>query len=266
MPPRPKILLLGDSLTQLGWDGWAGQLAHAYQRRADVVNRGMAGYNTKWFLQYADSGADVWDQGSAVKLITIFFGANDSSCIKLNSRHHVPLDDFKSNLEILITKCQETYGKDAPIVLMAAPPVVHEQRLSYQKERYGDKATGDLERTMELSSKYAQAALEVAEKHKLPSVDLWKLMQEEKNWESFFYDGLHFTTEGNKFVADALLEEIKKSYPKLAVIPDPLTKQWANSASVCEDVMQDGPYHDEIDAENPTKAFEEHTSKKQKLG
>eukprot|EP00545_Synedropsis_sp_CCMP1620_P003369 CAMPEP_0119007238 /NCGR_PEP_ID=MMETSP1176-20130426/2877_1 /TAXON_ID=265551 /ORGANISM="Synedropsis recta cf, Strain CCMP1620" /LENGTH=269 /DNA_ID=CAMNT_0006959351 /DNA_START=128 /DNA_END=937 /DNA_ORIENTATION=- len=265
---RSKILLLGDSLTQLGWDGWAGQLAHVYQRRADVVNRGMAGYTTRWFLQYADnSTSDVWTQNSnSVKLVTIFFGANDSSDIKMNPRHHVPLDEFKSNIEQLIGKCRDHYGKDVAIIIVAAPPVVHEQRLAYQKERYGDKATGELERTLETSERYAQAALDVAEKYKLPSVHLWKLMQDENGWESFFYDGLHFTAKGNKFVTQAILDEIKNTYPKLAVHADPLTGQLANSASACENFLHDGPYHDEIDHENDMKAFKEYNNKKQKLG
>lgn len=262
---RYKILLLGDSLTQLGWDGWAGQLAHTYQRRADVINRGMAGYNTRWFLHYADSDtgrSDVWEQGAdSVKLVTIFFGANDSSDIKLNPRHHVPLQEFKNNLDVLISKSRERYGKDVAIVVVAAPPVVHEQRLAFQKERFGDKATGELERNLELSEKYAQAALAVAEKHELPSVHLWKLMQDEDGCESFFYDGLHFTPKGNQFVAQALLDEIKKSYPKLAVHADPLTGQLGNSASACGDIFNDGPFHDEIDHENYAKAFQDHAAK-----
>lgn len=49
---RPKILLFGDSLTQRGFEGpyqaWAAGLAHAYGRRADVINRGYSGYTAKW--------------------------------------------------------------------------------------------------------------------------------------------------------------------------------------------------------------------------
>jgi lysophospholipase L1-like esterase len=262
MRSRPKILLLGDSLTQLGWDGWAGQLANVYQRRADVVNRGMAGYNTNWFLRYAKE-SDVWQQDN-VKLITIFFGANDASDAKLNPRHHVSIEDFKQNLETLIGLCEDNYGKDVGILIVTAPPVVHHKRLAFQKERFGDKATGELERNMELSQQYAQAALDVAQKCNRPSVHLWKLMQESQDWESLFNDGLHFTSEGNQFVAKAVLEQIEASYPQLAVQACSVTQQWGNSASVCEELLQDGPYHDEIDHTNHDKAFEDHRSKQQK--
>lgn len=256
MAARPKILLLGDSLTQLGWDGWVGQLAHVYQRRADVVNRGMSGYNTKWFLEYTKT-SDVWLQGT-VTLVVIFFGANDSSDAILNPRHHIPLDEFKQNLEKLVQLCEAHYGKDVDIIMVTAPPVVHHQRLMFQKERFGDKATGELERNMELSERYAQAALDVANKVNRPSIHLWKLMQEHENWESFFVDGLHFSAQGSDFVAKAILSQIKLSIPYLFVHPCPITKQWANTASSCEALLHDGPYHDDIDHSNHMSAFQEH--------
>lgn len=258
---RSKILLLGDSLTQIAFDGWAGQLAHVYQRRADVINRGMSGYNTKWYLEYAKD-SDVWTQEN-VKLVIIFFGANDASDEKLNPRHHVPLDDFKQNLETMIGLCEDNYGKDVAIVVISAPPVVHEQRFVWQKERWGDKATGLLERNMEISQLYAKAALDVAAKHGRPCVHLWELMQEEENWESFFYDGLHFARPGHDFVAKAILKTVYAQYPKLEVKPCSITQQWGNSGSRCEDVMHDGPYHDQIDHLNHEQAFVAY--KKQKL-
>ena len=250
---RAKILLLGDSLTQLSSDGWGGTLADAYQRRADVINRGMAGYNTEWYLRYADT-SDVWKQGKNVKIITIFFGANDASDPLLNPRHHVPLDDFRRNLQTLIALCGHHYP-DAKVLILSAPPVVHQQRLDYQKTRYGNKATGQLERTLEGAEKYATAAKAVADTNSIVCIHLWSLMQQSVGWESYFNDGLHFSREGNDFVGSAILEQLKSSYPSLAVTPCPETGQWANSATACPDIKQDGPYHDEIDYQNPQVAF-----------
>lgn len=71
-----KILLLGDSLTQGGTDdegGWAQRLAARYSRRADVLNRGLSGYQTGWTLEVLDdllddvNGRDVW-------FATLWFG------------------------------------------------------------------------------------------------------------------------------------------------------------------------------------------------
>ena len=50
---RPKIILLGDSITELGAahpQGWGVSLGIRYNRRADVVHRGMNGYNSRWGL------------------------------------------------------------------------------------------------------------------------------------------------------------------------------------------------------------------------
>eukprot|EP00548_Thalassiothrix_antarctica_P003873 CAMPEP_0194134068 /NCGR_PEP_ID=MMETSP0152-20130528/4146_1 /TAXON_ID=1049557 /ORGANISM="Thalassiothrix antarctica, Strain L6-D1" /LENGTH=262 /DNA_ID=CAMNT_0038829607 /DNA_START=161 /DNA_END=949 /DNA_ORIENTATION=- len=262
MTTRPKILLLGDSLTQIGWDGWVGELAHVYQRRADVINRGMSGYNTQWYLDYASS-SDVWNQGkNDVRLITIFFGANDASHPELNPHHHIPVQEFESNLERLLMLCEEHYGKEVGILFLTAPPVVHKQRLAYQKQRYGDKATGNLERNLTLSESYADATLRVATKHNKPSIHLWKEMQDEKEWESLFTDGLHFSKEGNQFVAKSITKQIAASYPDLSVTPCPITNQYANSGSSCPNLESSGPYHDQINHLDHRKAFVKEEGKK----
>ena len=93
---RPAIVLLGDSLTQYGFGsgGWAARLAHQYQRRADVMNRGFSGYTTRW-LAAAPSASSV--PHARVLLTTIFLGSNDAA-VK-GDRHHVPLDEFQENLQ-----------------------------------------------------------------------------------------------------------------------------------------------------------------------
>lgn len=251
-----KILLLGDSLTQLSWNGWAATLAHVYQRRADVINRGMAGYNTDWYLHYIKQHEeDVFVPN--VRLCIIFFGANDASCAELNPRHHVPVAQYKQNLKTLVEKCRQHYGNDVAIILMTPPPVQHEQRLEYQKQRYGEKATGQLERNLDLSQRYANAAQEAANElnSNVPCIHLWNDMQQDDDWGRFFYDGLHFSKEGNDFVANALLKVIHQQLPHLQVSPCPITSQYGNSASFCPQLPQSGPFHDEIDHTNPSEAF-----------
>jgi len=46
------IMLLGDSITQGGWQagGFAQRLAYVYARKLDVINRGLSGYNTEWAI------------------------------------------------------------------------------------------------------------------------------------------------------------------------------------------------------------------------
>lgn len=46
------IVCIGDSITQQGFgnSGWVAGLADTYQRRADIVDRGFSGYNTRNIL------------------------------------------------------------------------------------------------------------------------------------------------------------------------------------------------------------------------
>jgi lysophospholipase L1-like esterase len=255
---RPKLLLLGDSLTQTCFEGWGAGLADRYQRRADIINRGMSGYNTRWYLRYA-SDNDVWNEPGTIVLVTIFFGANDAALIDQDPAKHVPIPEYKDNLKAIVEKAQESYPQ-ANILLITPPPVHKGQRLAYQKQRYGDKATGIAERTSEHTEKYANTCIEVAKETNVPCLDMFSVMKEaggeDDGFGKFLSDGLHFSSEGHDFVLKVLLEAIETHYPALAVIPDPVTGQSNNISSKCEALENSGPYHDEIKHNEWEKAFE----------
>lgn len=264
---REKIVLFGDSITQRSFSvsecGWGAYLADRYQRRVDVLNRGFSGYNSDWFLRYAatdDGKEDLFGrgEGEGVKLVTIFFGANDASDPTLNARQHIPLDRFKSNIQEIASLIRKNFGAEAKIIVMSPPPVDHEGRLKFQKEQYKEKATGKLERTLERSGEYSLAAKEAAKELNVPFLDLWTNMQftsskVEKPWRNYLCDGLHLSSEGNKFVGDALMGLIDEEFPELAVKGVPETGG-ANSAS-SSFLKRAGPWHDEIDYTQPEKAF-----------
>ena len=247
---RQKILLLGDSLTQLSFEGWGSELADVYQRRADVLNRGMSGYNSRWYLRYAEDNG-IWSEPGKVALVTIFFGANDAAKKDLEPAVHVPLSEYKTNIEKMVDKVKESYP-NANILIMAPPPVHPEQRLAYQKKRYGDKATGILERTSEIAGMYAEACREVAKTKGVPCVDIFTAMRtaegnaNEDDIGRFFCDGLHFSKTGNTFVYDILANTIRKHFPTMEVRPCPKTGRFNNSASICEGFESSGPYVDVV--------------------
>ena len=255
---RSKILLQGDSLTQLCWEGWGAKLANAYQRRADVVSRGYGGYNTRFYLRLP---IDETLTGGDVVLTTLFLGANDQALPGLADHHHVPVNEYKENLKILIGRIRADY-KCQRILLIGPPPVHHEQRLAYQIERYGKEgATGKLERTMETAQTYSDACKHVAEEADLPFLNLYQAMVEngggQDDLAKFFDDGLHFAAAGHDFVGTAVIDAIAKAYPDFAVQPDPSTGQYCNSASNCTGLPNHGgPFHDEIDENNPDAAFQ----------
>lgn len=323
----PKILLMGDSLTQLSWEGWGAHLgefmsclcftsiissfkkrkltptspftfyctcsflANIYQRRADVLNRGYSGYNTRFFLRLlpdilrdeqiapqklqdssSRSNSQQEEDEPTVALTILFFGANDAAISGLDDHHHVPVDEYQENLSKIIdivkqeTKCRR-------FLLVTPPPVHHEQRFAFQISKYGDKATGVLERTLENTGRYSQASKELATRLSYPCLDLYHDMQKDgDDWGRFLCDGLHFAKPGHDFVGHAMIQAINQGFgDDLRVVADPRTGQWCNSASTCppalllskdggRKVSGGGPYHDEIDATNPDQAFVDYNS------
>mmetsp|Transcript_22734 Transcript_22734/g.56307 ORF Transcript_22734/g.56307 Transcript_22734/m.56307 type:complete len:264 (-) Transcript_22734:2024-2815(-) len=249
-PPRQKILMLGDSLTQLcfeGPEGWGRDLANRYQRRADVLNRGMSGYNSRWYLRYAKD-YDLWNEPGKVVLVTIWFGANDAATLAQG----VPLEEYKTNLETMVDKAKESYP-EAKILLIAPPPVAFDQRNEYLKKQFGDKAKDMAVRTSEVTGKYAATCVKVSKAKDIPCLDIFTEMtttstkdDETVNISQYFWDGLHFSDTGHNFVSKALSKAIHAHFPSLEVRPCSITGQYNNSSSLCDDLENSGPYHDSI--------------------
>mmetsp|Transcript_19800 Transcript_19800/g.48447 ORF Transcript_19800/g.48447 Transcript_19800/m.48447 type:complete len:263 (-) Transcript_19800:229-1017(-) len=253
---RGSIVLLGDSITQQGFSvgGWAARLANYYSRRADVLNRGFSGYTSEWALPMLK---DLFDPSATPYpiLVTVFFGANDAVDQKLSKRH-VPLQRYKENLTKIVEFVRSVYPNSTRIVLIAPPPVDREQRLGFQKTMYKEKATGVLEREDERTKLYAEACEDIATSQGIPCVNLWSLMTKTGNIKKYLSDGLHFSSDGNLFAFEALVNTIQKHFPDIAVMPDPFKKAYGNSGSECKGLPVHFPWHDSIDAPNYTKTFD----------
>mmetsp|Transcript_9975 Transcript_9975/g.25806 ORF Transcript_9975/g.25806 Transcript_9975/m.25806 type:complete len:295 (-) Transcript_9975:106-990(-) len=242
-----RFILFGDSITQQSFSvgGWGARLQDRYQRRADVINRGFGGYNTRWALKLL-AGQQLRDgPGDHTALVTIFFGANDASLPQHNLRQHVPKHEYVDNLRRIVGHLRR-HCPAAALLLITPPPVCHEQRLAFQRQRYPTAATGILERTHENAGAYARAVVELAEELHLPCVDLWQGMQSAapgEGWHAYLSDGLHLSAEGNAKVAELILEKIENFYPMLALDPDPETGAFGNSVTKCEGLEPNMPWH-----------------------
>lgn len=72
------------------------------------------------------------------------------------------------------------------------------------------------ERTNEHTREYASTIVQLGQELQLPVLDLWTLMQQYPGWqEELLCDGLHFTSEGNRFVYKHLQKLINKAFPEL---------------------------------------------------
>ncbi|ONM28479.1 Isoamyl acetate-hydrolyzing esterase [Zea mays] len=104
---RPRLVLFGDSITELSFasGGWGAALTDRFARQADVVLRGLSGYNTRWALKVlprAMEGAAGAGAGADPAAVTVFFGANDASLPdQVQAHQHVPLKEYQSNLRAI---------------------------------------------------------------------------------------------------------------------------------------------------------------------
>lgn len=231
MADPARIILFGDSITQVsfGEGRWGARLAHQYQRRADVLNRGYSGYNTRWALSLVDGVRDI--EGSKVKLVTVLFGSNDCSSPSTNPRPHVPLDEYTLNMKEIVTRIQKNCPH-AHIIVMTPPPIC-------------ETALGNGSRTNADAGRYAAASKSIAAETGVVCLDLWSKMQEVETWRDFLCDGLHLSAQGGDFVGDQLLATINTHFPDISIQCCPATGRPANSGTKSE-LPQDAPWQDKI--------------------
>ncbi|KAJ2232121.1 isoamyl acetate-hydrolyzing esterase [Coemansia sp. RSA 1722] len=231
---EPKILCLGDSITQQGWNvdvnGWVAQLSNAYLRRYDVLNRGFSGYNTRWTRTLLPRMLPT--SLKAMRLITVFFGANDAQMAPY--KQHVPLPEFVDNMRAIVDAFRSPdsphYAPDALVVLIAPPPVGEKMWREDRAEKNMPFDRGN-SRTKE----YAQAVADLAAQLALPCVDMWTAIERRVEllrdmpyggYEEFLRDGLHLNAKGNNLLAQLLLAAIEERAPQLKpeniqyVLPD----------------------------------------------
>ncbi|KAG2180901.1 hypothetical protein INT43_008481, partial [Umbelopsis isabellina] len=191
-----------------GWGSYVADVSSyanfnfkAYQRKFDVMNRGFSGYNTDWALpilrQLLPTAEQQTNSQNRIRLITIFFGANDAALPF--AYQHVPITRYMDNLSEMIDMIQNANSKyhnpDCKILLITQPPV-NEVQWRKRCDENGEK----MNRTAEVAKSYAEAAKQIASQYNVPVVDLWSelmLASEKSDLSDFLLDGLHLNTKGN---------------------------------------------------------------------
>ncbi|ORY78422.1 SGNH hydrolase [Leucosporidium creatinivorum] len=233
-----QVAMLGDSITQQSWgDGGTGAaLANAYQRKLDVLNRGLSGYNTAWALPVAQQWLPkTTDSLPETALLIIWFGANDAALPP--SPQALTIEEFKANLHTLISLVRSPtsphYSPSTKILLITPPPVDAEVRgadlMARDPPRVPDR---DAERTRQ----FAEAVKEVGKEAEIPAVDAWSRINEAAERDGgltkYLNDGLHLTAEGYKlvtvgvseaiheFISELHWDHIEQTFPHWADIPN----------------------------------------------
>ncbi|KAH7473944.1 hypothetical protein KRP22_012130 [Phytophthora ramorum] len=220
---RPVLLLTGDSLTEHGTYpsmlGWVTQLQARYTRSADVITRGLSGYNTKWFLKYV---MPVLEQEISTRsytvpsLITVWLGTNDAALVNgSNSEMHVRIEDYKENLIQIVNGFQKT-APNAKLLLITPPHIDDGARAKYAAERT-DSKRGLVDRSNAMAGNYSRACVEAAEALKVPLLDLnahFNAMPVATR-NAMLEDGIHFNAEGNQVVDQQLQSKLQSEFPEL---------------------------------------------------
>lgn len=201
---RPIVLLLGDSLTQQGYNenGWCSHLSHHFRRTADVLNRGYNGYNTRWYKQVALEDTLTIVQNHECWLGTIFLGTNDAAVP--GELQHVPLDEYRSHLETMVQQLR-SQQRNLPIVILSPPPVDME-RWQFCKPVLEKDPTYD---ASAVSQQYGRVAQTVADQNDCLFLDVFEALGGSNGREAYsshLSDGLHLSQSGNRLVYQALVE------------------------------------------------------------
>ncbi|PCH38484.1 SGNH hydrolase [Wolfiporia cocos MD-104 SS10] len=218
------IMLVGDSITQGGWEpnGFAQQLAYVYNRKMDVINRGMSGYNTEWIIPvFEQCFATQHEQQHApkVRILTIWLGANDAALP--GTAQHVPLPAYGENLARMIRMVTSPesawYSPDTRVLLLTPPPV---NTYQWRERQAMKEPPRGLDRDFAVTQSYAERAAQVAREEGVAVVDIWTRMWDacgrvEEQLSELLSDGLHLTEKGYAIVFDEIIKTISENYPEL---------------------------------------------------
>ncbi|BFZ60353.1 hypothetical protein YB2330_001389 [Saitoella coloradoensis] len=195
------------------------------------MGRGFSGYNSTQGLAVLPRvipppSAD--DTQPKVRLVTVFFGANDA-CLP-GTDQHVDLQTYTSNLEqIICSPLAMQHNPAIKFLIIGPPPLDQHQQASLDMQK-----KGHIRRTAEHTKLYADAAGELADKLNVPYVNTWEEIQTLAGWKEndeylpgsletpknetlakMLYDGLHLSGDGYQVLFKALLASIKQNYPEL---------------------------------------------------
>lgn len=196
-----RIVVFGDSITK-GFDdsqgGWVHRLKRDLENRENsdysIYNCGISGNNTRDLLKRLKTENEARFLEENDEHIVVFaIGTNDSSKYHENNKYHVPLEEFKENMNDLIHQAQELSTRIIIIGLTSidenkTTPVSWDSNLSYYQKNV---------------EAYNSALLDIAQDHNLEFVKLLNTVPLDD-----MEDGLHPNDKGH----EKIYQKIKKLF------------------------------------------------------
>ncbi|KAJ9095994.1 hypothetical protein QFC21_005357 [Naganishia friedmannii] len=217
---QDAIVLFGDSLTQ----AWGeGSLAHLMSDLELCLIRSLPLFEKIFAKKDKQAGLP------PVKLVTIWFGANDASVP--GTAQSVPLEKYVDNLNYyissLVEPSSEYYQPEARVILISPPPFVHSMRLEQPLPPHVSKGEQGKERTLERTREFKDACLALGNEWskktsgKVQLLDLWKVIvgaigsENDNDLRPLYTDGLHLKPTAYRLVFDEIMSIVASQWQDL---------------------------------------------------
>ena len=197
---RRVVVCVGDSNTEFAQ--FTGPLAFKFERRADVVNRGYSGYNSRWLLKLLTLAPDDYFPRERVALVTLLIGTNDAQAAEAQQ---VPLEEYERNVEDIVKWWQERCP--SAYVLVLGPPPTRNAAVNPKVEGYSDAAARAAGRRNAGFASLFEAFR--GGNAKTTDEELAATMR------GFLYDDVHLDAKGGGVVADATVKHLRAGVPHL---------------------------------------------------
>ncbi|CAJ2670751.1 unnamed protein product [Trifolium pratense] len=206
---RPQFVLFGSSIVQFNHygEGWGATLAHLYARKADIVLRGYASWNSRRALQVVDNLFPKNSISEPPALVIVYFGGNDSLLPHPSGLGpHVPIEEYIENMR-KIANHLKTHSEKTRLIFLSTPPV-NEGQIIGNIDEFGRAKRSNATRRI-----YSEACLKICKELNIKAIDLWSAIQKREDWKDVcFIDGVHFSAEGSKIVSKEILRVIKEEW------------------------------------------------------
>ncbi|RDX76812.1 GDSL esterase/lipase CPRD49, partial [Mucuna pruriens] len=218
-PVRPQFVLFGSSIVEFSYsdEGWGAILANLYARKADIILRGYAGWNSRRALHNLDKifpkriifllSSSIQDATIQPTLVIVYFGGNDSMHPHPSGDgFHVPLQEYIENMRKIAIHLMGL-SKKTRIIFLSPPPINEAQMHEMLSTLLGQSR-----RTNESGRIYSEACLEVCREMNVKAIDLWSALQQRHDWlDVCFTDGIHLSPEGSKIVVKEILKVLREA-------------------------------------------------------
>jgi lysophospholipase L1-like esterase/dienelactone hydrolase len=200
-PPRPRVLLMGDSIRL----GYAPLVAKRLAGTADVFGFPENGGDTNSTLKQLDAWVkekkppfDAANSDAAPLIVHFNCGLHDLKFAKKTKAFQVPPDEYEKNLRLIV----ERLRKVTPHVLFASTTPIIDDRHAGRK--------ADFDRFDKDVNAYNQRAVAVMAELGVVVDDLNRIVHDGGVGEMLGKDGTHYTPAGYQRLADAAADCITR--------------------------------------------------------